>query len=103
MDAVQAPSRPQRSRSRRRREVIFGQLAVPQESRAEQRGCGTRFLRPEHKGTPMNAIRTIGFSLLVLLTGLIHPPTPAAAQPRADLPMTTPEINTRNKLNAWTV
>ncbi len=51
----------------------------------------------------MNTLRVIGIGLFVLLSGLLHPLTPAAAQPRADRPMNRAETAAKLKLNAWTV
>jgi hypothetical protein len=51
----------------------------------------------------MNTLRVIRIGLFVLLTGLLHPLTPTAAQPRADRPMNRVETAAKLKLNAWTV
>src|SRR5215213_8468192 len=51
----------------------------------------------------MSTRRAIGVGLCGLLTGLTQPPTPAAAQPRADRLMNTAETVAKSKLNAWTV
>ena len=51
----------------------------------------------------MNTRRTIGIGLSGLLAGVARPPTPAAAQPRADRPPNAAETAAKGKLNAWTV
>ena len=51
----------------------------------------------------MSTRRVAGVGLFGLLTSLIQSPSPAAAQPRADRPVSRSDTAAKNRLNAWTV
>ncbi|WP_431271191.1 TAXI family TRAP transporter solute-binding subunit [Dankookia sp. P2] len=110
-DRLAAEDGPPRRRNRRSKQPLLMSLAcrrrrpsAPGSARPHGAATTSRWATwPIFKGILMNILQAIRLGLIVLLAGLVHPLTQAAAQPRSDRPMNRAEAAAKLKMNAWTV